>query len=182
MGVDISLHIEVHSKGKWHAFVWQTPNILEKEPAGDGKWATHHSCSSFRFHHVECFLQNKGSFYLPDDAAAETVSFMREDSGKGWFYFSDLVEYLDEKKAGLFETLSKCKEMELINRLDRIERLARGEDVPHSDDSGFAGFEIKEIIEDYEDSVCVLTRLCWTVMVLTEGIPYKDIRIVYEVW
>ena len=107
---------------------------------------------------------------------------MREDSGKGWFYFSDFVEYLNEKREGLFETLSKCKEMEVVNRLDRIERLARGEEVPISDDSGLAGFEIKEIIEDYEDSVDVLNQLYWTVDILTGGMVGKDTRIVYEVW
>ena len=182
MGVDICLHIEVHRKGKWHAFVWQTPRVLECEPTEDGEWATHHACSTFRFHHIDYFLRDKGVCGLPDDVADETVVDMREDSGKGWFYFSDFVEYLNEKREGLFETLSKCKEMEVVNRLDRIERLARGEEVPISDDSGLAGFEIKEIIEDYEDSVDVLNQLYWTVDILTGGMVGKDTRIVYEVW
>lgn len=182
MGVDISFHIEVHRKGKWHAFVWQTPNVFESEPTDDGEWATHHACCTFRYHNIEGFECDQGVYGLPDDVAAETVGSMRENSRKGWFYFCDFAEYLSEKKAGLFDTLSKCKEMEFMNRLDRIERLARGEKVPISRNPGFAGFEIKKIVEDYEDSTDALIRLFWIVEILTKGISDKDIRLVYEIW
>ena len=182
MGVDISFHIEVHRKGKWHALAWQTPKALESEPIGEDKWVTHHCCCTFRYHQIEYFLQDKGVSGLPDDVTKETVACLRENYGKGWFRYADFVEFLQEKKENLFKSLSQCKEMEVINRLERIEQLARGNEVPVAEESGFGGFETQEIIEDYEDSIVFLEQLYWAVQVLTHDLVSEDIRIVYEMW
>ena len=182
MGVDISFHIEVRKKGKWHALAWQIPKALENEPAGDGDWVTHHCRCTFRHYHIEYFLQNKAVFDLPDDVTAETLGCLGEHGSKGWFFYSDFVEYLNEKKECIFETLSRCREMEVINRLDRIERLARGEEVPIADDCDVGDFSIREIVEDYEDSIVFLKKLYWVVRVLTDDLDVEDTRIIYEVW
>ena len=190
MGVDISLHIEVRRRGKWHLMTFQSPF-----------WETDNEYPIFntevyncRYHHFDGFLDDAPSHTRnkKDILSAELQQKLDENDSFGTFMFDDLEKHCDQLEKLLISGISHAGIYSIKEQLDRIEKKLDGEasgtDMEADEDRLERYEETTSIEQMYKDFMWDYGCLFWfrdRVRALTSigcsNIPDSDIRIFYLV-
>lgn len=190
MGVDIGFHIEVRKRGKWEPVVWRLPKDLALSIYEDTKveclWIEHDAIISGRYYHFEDFLEST-IHSLPNDISDRFKKIFEDDHeswGNGYFYLSDLVNYIDQVEYNAVVKMLNKRDRTIKTQLNRIEALLKHEhvveepgDVDDEEDYGY----VENAFHEYQGDTFLIKKLRDTVLGITDAMCLDDaeIRILY---